>query len=63
MADNYQHVVVTDIKIPFWSMVVLLVKWALAAIPAIAILFLISVAFSAIFGALFGWPWHGGRMS
>lgn len=34
MADNTQEIVVTDIKIPFWSMVVLLVKWPLAAIPA-----------------------------
>ena len=62
MTDGNQHVVVTDIKIPFWSMVVLMVKWALAAIPAIIILFLITAIFSAIFGAMFGWPPHGGRM-
>lgn len=30
--------VITDIRIPFWSMVILLVKWALAAIPALLIL-------------------------
>ena len=35
MSDNTREIVVTDIKIPFWSMVVLMVKWALAAIPAI----------------------------
>lgn len=63
MADGNQHVVVTDIKIPFWSMVVLMVKWTLAAIPAIVILFIIAFIFSAIFGAIFGWPPHGGRMS
>jgi hypothetical protein len=42
-------------------MVVLLVKWALAAIPAIIILVSISVAISMIFGALFGgmYDWHG----
>jgi len=62
MADSNQEVVVTDIKIPFWSMVVLMVKWTLAAIPAIMILFFISAAFSAIFSAMFGWPPHGGRM-
>jgi hypothetical protein len=39
------QVVVTDIRMPFVSMVVFMVKWALAAIPALAILF--------IFGALF----------
>lgn len=62
MADGNQQVVVTDIKIPFWSMVVLMVKWTLAAIPAILILFLIAAVFSAIFGTMFGWPPHGGRM-
>ena len=62
MSDGNQQVVVTDIRIPFWSMVVLMVKWALAAIPAIIILFVIAAVFSAIFGAMFGWPPHGGRM-
>ena len=32
------QVVVTDIKMPFISMVVFMVKWALAAIPAFLIL-------------------------
>ncbi len=32
------EVVITDIKMPFWSMVVFMVKWAIAAIPAIIIL-------------------------
>lgn len=61
MANNVQEIVVTDVKIPFVSMVVLLVKWALAAIPAIIILISISVAISMIFGALFGGMggWHG----
>jgi len=61
MANNVQEIVVTDVKIPFVSMVVLLVKWALAAIPAIIILISISVAISMIFGALFGgmYGWHG----
>jgi len=61
MANNVQEIVVTDVKIPFVSMVVLLVKWALAAIPAIIILISISVAISMIFGGLFGGMggWHG----
>lgn len=61
MADNTQEIVVTDIKIPFISMVVLLVKWALAAIPAMIILISIAVAISLVFGALFGgtYGWHG----
>lgn len=35
---NETKVVITDIQIPFWSMVVLLVKLSLAAIPAMLIL-------------------------
>jgi uncharacterized membrane protein YvbJ len=31
-------VTVVDIKMPFWSMVVFMIKWAIAAIPAILIL-------------------------
>ncbi len=46
MADRNQ-VVVVDVKIPFWSMVVLLVKWAIAAIPAFIILFALGLALSA----------------
>ena len=57
MSNGRQEVVVTDIKIPFLSMVVLLVKWALAAIPALIILFLIFSVLGAIFGGLF----HGTR--
>ena len=37
-----QEVVVVDIKIPFWSMVVLIMKWVLAAIPAFIILYVIA---------------------
>ena len=61
MANNVQEIVVTDVKIPFVSMVVLLVKWALAAIPAIIILISIGVAISLVLGALFGgmFGWHG----
>jgi uncharacterized membrane protein YjjB (DUF3815 family) len=61
MANNVQEIVVTDIRIPFISMVVLLVKWALAAIPAMIILLIIGVVFSMILSALFGgmYGWHG----
>ena len=59
MADKTQEVTVTDIKIPFLSMVVLLVKWTLAAIPAMIILFVIaailSMALNTFFGGTFGW--------
>jgi hypothetical protein len=66
MIEASREVVVTDIKIPFLSMVVLLVKWALAAIPAVIILMVIAVLTGAALGALFGgtfdWRWGMGRM-
>jgi hypothetical protein len=56
-ADNGK-VIVTDIKIPFRSMVVLMVKWAVATIPALIILILIGSITFGILNALMG----GGRM-
>lgn len=43
---NAQPVVIVDVKIKFWSMVVLMVKWAIAAIPAAII---IAILFSILF--------------
>jgi hypothetical protein len=47
-------VIVTDIKMPFWSLVKLLVEWAIAAMPALIILyvlaFLLTVALRLAFG-------------
>lgn len=54
MADDKREVVVTDVKIPFWSMVVLMVKWAIAAIPALIILLVIAAVASAVLAAIFG---------
>lgn len=59
MSDGHNEMVVVDIKIPFWSMVVLMVKWALAAIPAIIILFVIGAILSALFGGLVHWHTMG----
>jgi hypothetical protein len=69
MADEKREVVVTDVKIPFWSMVMLMVKWAIAAIPALIILLIIGAVVSMALAALFGggihhWEmnrWWGGR--
>ena len=58
MADDRREVVVTDVKIPFHSMVVLMVKWAVAAIPAVIILFAIGALIAAVLGMLFGAGWH-----
>jgi len=55
MAEREQmEVVITDVKVPFWSLVWLLVKWSIAAIPAAIILFLIGTGFYLLlFGGLF----------
>ncbi len=58
MADDTREVVVTDIKIPFLSMVILMVKWAVAAIPALFILFLIGGLLTMVLGLIFGAGWH-----
>lgn len=47
-------VVVVDIKMSFWSMVVFMVKWVIAAIPAAIILFFIFVMVTTFFGGLVG---------
>ncbi|HUX24423.1 MAG TPA: hypothetical protein VMV87_07365 [Burkholderiales bacterium] len=58
MSEDRREVVVTDIKIPFWSMVVLMVKWAIAAIPAVIILMLIGGLVSMALGMIPGVSWH-----
>ncbi len=58
MADEKREVVVTDVKIPFWSMVMLMVKWAIAAIPALIILLVIGAVVSMAFAAIFGVGTH-----
>jgi hypothetical protein len=50
--DGMNRVVVTDVQMPFWSMVTFMIKWAIAAIPAIIILMFIGVFVVGIFGGL-----------
>jgi hypothetical protein len=57
MSTDYGKVIVTDIKIPFVSMVVLMVKWAVATIPALIILSVIGTLTFGIINALMG-GWH-----
>jgi hypothetical protein len=57
MSTDYGKVVVTDIKIPFGSMVVLMVKWAIATIPALIILSVFGTITFGIINALMG-GWH-----
>lgn len=45
-------VVVTDIDMPFWSMVSFMIKWAFAAIPAMFIIFMVYTFILALIGQL-----------
>ena len=62
MSDDRREVVVTDVKIPFLSMVVLMVKWAIAAIPAVIILIVIATVASMVMAAIFGGGVHHWEM-
>ena len=47
ISDTKSHVIVTDVHMPFGSMVALMMKWALASVPAVIML--------AIIGCLIWW--------
>lgn len=47
-----QPVVVIDVRMSFWSMVVFMVKWVIAAIPAFIILSLLASVVFAVFTAI-----------
>jgi len=50
--DNSKYVIVNDINMPFLSMVVFMVKWVIASIPAFFILSIIGAVFMALFGGV-----------
>ena len=58
MPDEKHEVMATDAKVRFWSMVLLLVEWAVAAIPAVIILYIAAVAVSMALDAALGPWWH-----
>ncbi|MDT4330815.1 hypothetical protein ACQE3E_17840 [Methylomonas sp. MED-D] len=49
--EEAKKVIVVDLQMPFFSIVVLMVKWALASIPAIIIL---AIIFSITTGLMGG---------
>jgi hypothetical protein len=53
-AASSTEVTVVDIQMPFGSMVVFILKWTLAAIPAMIILGIIAAIFITIFGGILG---------
>jgi hypothetical protein len=56
--NDEARVVVVDVKIHFWSMVILMVKWAIAAIPAAIILIGLAWLVSLVTGWL-PFHWYG----
>lgn len=52
--ENPREIIVTDIRMPFTSMVVFMIKWVIASIPALIILSLLFGLFSLLFGGLIG---------
>jgi len=48
------QVVVTDIRMSFVSMVVFMVKWVIAAIPALIILWFVGVLITTVLPAILG---------
>jgi ABC-type multidrug transport system permease subunit len=53
--------VVTDIRMPFWSMVLFMVKWVFASIPAMFIFSVVVGLILAVLSFIFGsmWGFHG----
>ncbi|WMC12382.1 hypothetical protein PU634_08460 [Oceanimonas pelagia] len=51
--NENQKVTVVDIKMPFMSMVVFMVKFAIASIPAFIILSIIFSLLAMVFGGIF----------
>jgi len=60
--DDGREVVVTDIRMPFTSMVTFMVKWAIAAIPAMVILAVLWYLLAILLGVGGGMFGHMQRM-
>jgi hypothetical protein len=56
MDSQRNEVTIVDIKMPFWSMVIFMVKWAIAAIPAILILVVVGGVLVGSLNGMFGSP-------
>lgn len=64
--ESNNEVVVTNIKMPFISMVIFMVKWAIASVPAFVIFVMIGAIVFQIICSMTGvlggmerhWPWH-----
>ncbi len=52
--ERTQYVVVTDIRMSFFSMVMFMVKWVVASIPAFIILSIIGSILMMLLGGIMG---------
>jgi len=52
MADSSNIVAIRDIDVPFWRIVMILVKWSIASIPAMIILGILVTLISFLVGGL-----------
>ena len=48
------QVTIRDIAVPFWRIVMIMIKWSIAAIPATIILVAMWLLIGGLFAALFG---------
>ena len=51
--DN-SNVRITDVNMPFMSMVIFMIKWAVASIPAMVVLSIAGGIIAGIFGGVLG---------
>ena len=60
------RVAIADVDIPFWRMVAIMIKWSLAAIPAVIVISIIFGIIGAVLGgimvAIFGTNFPGMKM-
>ena len=61
MSEQNREIIITDIRMKFWSMVWFMVKWAIASIPALIILGSILIVIGTIIAAVFGGPFMHSR--
>jgi hypothetical protein len=52
MNEPAQRVTITDVQMPFLSMVVFIFKWTLASIPAVLLIMAIAFLIATMFGGL-----------
>lgn len=51
-SENEKRVVVTDIRMPFLSMMIFMIKWVIASIPAFIILSILAGIVTGVLGLL-----------